>query len=74
MSTRPVVLHLLDDATPGGVTRVLEQIQTCPRLGQRGWSYCASSSADADALLATTAAEVLRRLAKCGCGRAQGAA
>ena len=35
MSTRPVVLHLLDDATPGGVTRVLEQIQTCPQLGQR---------------------------------------
>ena len=34
MSNRPHVLHLVDDATPGGVTRVLAHIQTCPLMAR----------------------------------------
>ncbi|MBR9842690.1 MAG: glycosyltransferase family 4 protein [Rhodobacteraceae bacterium] len=32
MPNLPHVLHLVDDATPGGVNRVLEHIQTCPLM------------------------------------------
>lgn len=31
---RPHILHLVDDATPGGVTRVLQQIRSCPRMAR----------------------------------------
>ncbi|WP_460272157.1 glycosyltransferase family 4 protein [Celeribacter sp. ULVN23_4] len=34
MSDQTHVLHLVDDATPGGVTRVLEHIQSCPLMAQ----------------------------------------
>jgi len=34
MTNQPHVLHLVDDATPGGVTRVLDHIQTCPLMAQ----------------------------------------
>lgn len=36
MSARPHVLHLVDDATPGGVTRVLAHIQSCPLMAKAG--------------------------------------
>ncbi|KEP71188.1 glycosyl transferase [Thioclava dalianensis] len=31
---RPLVLHLVDDATPGGVTRVLDQIRSCTLMAR----------------------------------------
>ncbi len=34
MSSQTRILHLLDDATPGGVTRVLDHIRTCPLMGR----------------------------------------
>ncbi|GGE62431.1 glycosyltransferase [Actibacterium pelagium] len=34
MSTRPVILHIVDDTTPGGVMRVLEHLVTCPLVAQ----------------------------------------
>lgn len=33
--TQTKILHLVDDTTPGGVTRVLDHITTCPLMGQR---------------------------------------
>ena len=32
--TRPLILHLVDDLTCGGVTRVLDHIQSCPKMAQ----------------------------------------
>ncbi|WGW02405.1 glycosyltransferase family 4 protein [Tropicibacter oceani] len=34
MSHRPTVLHLVDDTTPGGVTRVLDHIRRCPQMAR----------------------------------------
>lgn len=34
MRKRPVVVHLIDDTTAGGVMRVLDHITTCPDLAQ----------------------------------------
>ncbi len=36
MTKLPQILHLVDDATPGGVTRVLEHIRTCPMMADAG--------------------------------------
>ncbi|KUF12606.1 glycosyltransferase [Pseudoponticoccus marisrubri] len=32
--TRPRILHLIDDTTPGGITRVLDHIQSCPQMAR----------------------------------------
>ncbi|QFT98631.1 D-inositol 3-phosphate glycosyltransferase [Roseovarius sp. THAF8] len=34
MTNLPHVLHLVDDATPGGVNRVLQHIRTCPMMAR----------------------------------------
>ncbi|MBN9886208.1 glycosyltransferase [Salipiger abyssi] len=34
MTDMPRILHLVDDATPGGVTRVLNHIRSCPLMAQ----------------------------------------
>lgn len=34
MTTRPHVLHLIDDTTAGGVMRVLDHIRNCPQMAQ----------------------------------------
>ncbi|APZ52187.1 glycosyltransferase [Salipiger abyssi] len=34
MTDMPRILHLVDDATPGGITRVLDHIRSCPLMAQ----------------------------------------
>ena len=36
MQNRPLILHIVDDTTPGGVTRVLDHITDCPQMARTG--------------------------------------
>ncbi|KCV83303.1 glycosyltransferase [Actibacterium atlanticum] len=42
MTHPPVILHIVDDTTPGGVMRVLDHLASCPLIGQTARHICQS--------------------------------